>query len=193
MIENENIEYRPNRNNMIGDKVLLRAMEPEDVEILYNWENDTSVWQLSTTIAPLSRYMLEQYVLNTNMDIYSSRQLRMMIDLKEEVNGMKTIGSVDLFEFEPSHMRAGIGILVHKDFRGRGLASEAIDLLIHYAFQTLQLHQVFCNISTANTDSLNLFKSKGFEYIGTKKQWNRFNNHWHDEAMFQMINNNSDL
>ena len=193
MTDKEYDDYSSNRNNMIGKKVLLRAMEPEDVEILYSWENDTSIWHLSTTIAPLSRYTLEQYVLNTNMDIYGSRQLRMMIDLRAEINGMSTIGSVDLFEFEPTHMRAGIGILVHKDFRGKGLASEALDILIRYAFRTLQLHQVFCNISTSNTDSLNLFKSKGFYYIGTKKEWNRFNNHWHDEAMFQLISNNSDL
>ncbi len=177
---------------MNGKKVLLRAMEPEDVEILYSWENDTSIWHLSSTIAPLSRFTLEQYVLNTNMDIYGSRQLRMMIDLTENSGDMKTIGSVDLFEFEPTHLRAGIGILVHQDFRGQGYASEALDLLIKYAFRTLQLHQVFCNISPENSDSLNLFKSKGFEYIGTKKQWNHFNNLWYDESMFQLINNNSD-
>jgi diamine N-acetyltransferase len=173
---------------MIGKRVILRALEPSDVNILYKWENDMSIWHLSTTIAPLSEFTLEQYVLNTNLDFYSSKQLRLMIDLAVPIEDVKTIGSVDLFEFEPLHQRAGVGILILSDFRGKGYASEALDLLIDYAFHTLQLHQLFANISPDNQDSLNLFQSKNFQVIGIKKEWNRIRNKWQDESMLQLIN-----
>jgi diamine N-acetyltransferase len=172
---------------MNGTKVFIRALEPEDVDILYEWENDSSIWHLSNTITPLSRFTLEQYVLSTGQDIYSTRQMRMMIGLQKPENGITTIGSVDLFEFEPAHQRAGVGILVHEGFRGKGYASEALKLLIEYAFDTLMMHQLFANISSDNSDSIRLFESKGFRLIGIKKEWNRIRNKWGDESMFQLI------
>jgi diamine N-acetyltransferase len=170
-----------------GKKVVLRALEPSDADILYQWENDMSVWHLSTTLAPFSRFTLEQYILNT-ADIYTNRQVRFMIDDTGRDKAQQTIGAVDLFDFEPVHQRAGIGILIHQDYRGKGYASEALDLLIDYAFNTLQLHQVFCNISPDNHDSLNLFRSKGFILAGTKKDWNKIRNTWYDECLYQLIN-----
>lgn len=172
---------------MNGTKVNLRALEPDDVDILYKWENDRAIWHLSSTITPLSRFTLEQYVLSAGQDIFSTRQVRMMIDLVNPENGVKTIGSIDLFEFEPAHMRAGVGILIHDGFRGKGYASEALSLLMRYAFETLHLHQLFANISTDNTESIRLFERKGFKFIGTKKEWNRIRNNWLDESMFQLI------
>jgi diamine N-acetyltransferase len=172
---------------MNGNKVSLRALEPEDVDILYKWENDRAIWHLSNTITPLSRFTLEQYVLSAGQDFYATRQMRMMIDLNDRSDGVKTIGSIDLFEYEPTHQRAGVGILIHDGFRGKGYASEALDLLIRYARDTLQLHQLFSNISTNNAESIRLFESKGFRLVGTKLDWNRLRNRWHDENMYQLI------
>jgi diamine N-acetyltransferase len=172
---------------MNGSKVSLRALEPDDVEILYKWENDRSIWHLSNNISPLSRFTLEQYVMSAGQDIFATRQVRMMIDLRNPENGIKTIGSIDLFEFEPAHQRAGVGILILEGFRGKGYASESLELLINYAFETLQLHQLFANISVDNLESIRLFESKGFRFIGVKKEWNRIRNNWQDESMFQLI------
>jgi diamine N-acetyltransferase len=80
-----------------------------------------------------------------------------------------------------------VGILIHEDFRGKGFASEALSLLINYAFETLHMHQLFCNISTDNPESIRLFESKGFSLVGTKKEWNLIRNRWVDESMFQLI------
>jgi diamine N-acetyltransferase len=172
---------------MIGSKVSLRALEPDDIDILYKWENNRSIWHLSNNLTPLSRFTLEQYVLSAGQDIYATRQMRMMIDLLIPENGIKTIGSIDLFEFEPAHQRAGVGILILEGFRGKGYASEALQLLINYAFDTLQFHQLFANISPDNGDSIRLFESKGFQFIGVKKEWNRIHNNWQDENLYQLI------
>lgn len=172
---------------MVGKKVKLRALEPEDVEILYQWENDHSLWHLSNTLAPMSRFHLEQFVLSAGQDIFATKQLRLMIETADPDTSMKTIGSVDLFDFDPAHSRAGVGILIHKDFRNKGFASEALELLIFYVQETLQLHQLFADISPDNIESVRLFENKGFRFIGTKKDWNRIRNEWHDENMYQLI------
>lgn len=169
---------------MRGKTINLRAIEPADIDILYKWENDTSIWYLSNTIEPFSKFILEQYILSSNQDIYSKKQLRLMIDINES---KKTIGSIDLFDFDPKNKRAGIGILINKNERGKGYASEALELLINYSFHTLDLHQLYCNISADNNVSLKLFHNFGFEIIGLKKQWNFINDKWMDEYMLQLI------
>jgi len=170
---------------MTGKNLKLRAIEPSDLDLLYQWENDPSIWHISNTAAPFSRFVLEQYVLNSHEDIFTAKQLRLMIEL---INVPSTIGAVDLFDFEPLHQRVGLGILIAKESRGKGYASEALELILDYCFKILMVHQVYCNISINNHISLNLFKSKGFEIAGTKKDWLLINNHWVDEFVLQKIN-----
>jgi diamine N-acetyltransferase len=169
-----------------GKNITLRALELADAELLYNWENDTSLWHMSNTLTPFSKFTLEQYILNAHQDIYTIKQLRLMIDLKENKS---SIGSIDLFDFDPMHKRAGVGILILEEYRGKGYASEALDMIIRYAFNTLHLHQLFCNIGSANAQSLKLFRKKNFEVVARKRDWVFRNGEWEDEFFLQLINN----
>jgi diamine N-acetyltransferase len=171
-----------------GENIVLRALELRDAELLYQWENDMSIWHLSNTLTPFSKFTLEQYVMNAHQDIYTIKQLRLMIDLK---SGGVSIGSIDLFDFDPAHLRAGIGILILKEYRGKGYASEALDLIIKYSFETLKLHQLFCNIGINNRESLALFKKKHFTNSAVKKEWNRTHKGWEDECFLQLLNKNN--
>lgn len=166
-----------------GKSLKLRAMEPSDIDLMYNWENDTGTWVYSNTHTPFSRFYLEQYIINSHCDIYTEKQLRLMIDNKDG----DTIGCVDMFEFDPKNKRAGLGILISKDFRKQGFASETLDIIIHYAKNVLSLHQLFCNIASDNKSSLDLFKKKGFVEAGLKKQWTWAENNWLDEHFLQLI------
>ena len=171
-----------------GENILLRAMEPSDVDLLYKWENDTSIWHVSNTITPFSKHVLQQYVDNSHLDLYTTKQLRLIIDNNQN---KKSIGCIDLFDFEPYHKRAGIGVLIsNKDDRNKGFAKEALSLLIQYSFLRLNLHQLYCNITTDNEASIKLFTQFGFEIIGTKKQWIWSGDDWKDEHLLQLIRKN---
>lgn len=169
--------------------IKLRAVEPEDLDVLFDWENRKSLWQVSNTITPFSRFVLSKYLESAHLDIYQTRQLRLMIDRVTPGENQQAIGTIDLFDFEPLHQRAGVGILIanHKE-RKKGYASAALDELIDYAFNTLQLKQIYCNISADNVISLNLFKKYGFKEIGVKRQWNKTPGGFNDEVMLQRIN-----
>jgi diamine N-acetyltransferase len=167
--------------------IKLRAIEKSDLEYIYNWENDPSNWSYSYTYTPFSKDVLKLYIEQAGQDIYTSKQLRLMIDLEDNGN-VKTIGCVDLFDFEPRHQRAGVGILIGDETNRRnGYASQALKQLISYAFTTLNLNQLFCNIAVDNTASLVLFTNHGFSIIGTKKQWLHINNNWVDEHTLQLL------
>lgn len=168
-----------------GKKIKLRALEPSDADQLYLWENNNKLWHISNTLAPISRFVIEQYILNAHLDIYQTRQLRLMID----DNAGNSIGAIDLFDFEPAHRRLGIGIYILEKEREKGYASEALDLLVDYCFNTLMTKQVYCNITPDNTKSIALFEKKGFRLVGNKKSWLLINNTWKDEYLYQLINN----
>jgi diamine N-acetyltransferase len=168
------------------EKIRLRALEPEDLELLYKWENDDSYWVISNTVAPFSKYILKRYLENSHKNIFETGQLRLMIELVSE---KKTIGTIDLFDFDSFHQRAGIGILIADDAeRRKGYASMALKCLIDYCFTTLQLHQLYCNILANNCESMDLFKKQGFVQSGIKKEWVKTSEGYLDEYMFQLIN-----
>lgn len=171
-----------------GDTIYLRALEPEDLEFVYGMENDQSIWEVSNTNTPYSRFLIRQYLENAQQDIYEAKQLRLAICQDQD---FPAIGLIDLFEFDPRNNRAGIGIVIQKDENKRqNIGSEALELLIKYSFLNLNLHQLYANISTKNEASIALFTKFGFEKIGIKKDWILLNNQYHDEAIFQLINKN---
>jgi len=155
---------------LTNESISLRAMEPQDATVLYNWENDHELWHVSETLAPYSLHQLKSFIEQSlSQDIFSSRELRLMIC----DNNDSTYGIVDLFKFEPLHQRLGIGIVVHKDYRNRGIASKAISIVKEYVFKILRVNQIWCMINVNNTESIKLFDKSGFENAGTLKKWNK--------------------
>lgn len=172
------------KNYLSNGLVYLRALEPGDIELLYSWENDTEIWDVSHTLVPYSKHILALYIKNGDRDIYESKQLRLMIDTIEG----KTVGAIDLFDFDPHHSRAGIGLLIYNsEDRSKGYASSALGLLIDYCFKQLNINQLYANIGSGNAISLALFEKHGFTVCGVKKKWNRTVSGWEDELMLQLI------
>ncbi|WP_066225310.1 GNAT family N-acetyltransferase [Formosa haliotis] len=169
-----------------GEHIFLRALEPEDLEFVFQVENDESIWELSNTQTPYSRFLIKQYLEQAHIDIYEAKQLRLVIsDYKHE-----TLGLIDVFDFDFRNRKAGIGILITNEAsRAKGYGGEALSLLVNYCFTQLQLHQLYCNISEGNTASIQLFKKQGFQEIGLKKDWNLVNGKFKNEFLFQLINN----
>lgn len=168
-----------------GTNIYLRALEPEDLEFVYAIENNESVWEVSNTQTPYSRFLIKQYLENAHQDIYEAKQLRLAICLNDS---QKAIGLIDLFDFDPKNSRAGLGLVIADlESRNKGIGSEALELVINYSFQQLQLHQLYANIGSDNEISLQLFTKFSFQKIGIKKDWNKVQNCFKDELLFQLI------
>jgi len=167
------------------NKVRLRALELKDLDFLFEIENDWNLWYLSHTQQPFSRKLLKQYIRDSDRDIYEARQLRLAI---ETTDNNFLIGFVDLFNFDPKNKRAGVGIVIHKEFQNKTFGTDTLLLLTQYAFNVLFLHQLYANISVDNTPSIHLFEKIGFKRIGIKKDWNFDGKKYKDEVMYQLIN-----
>lgn len=169
-----------------GDKIYLRALEQDDLEFLYELENNSEIWEISGTVTPYSKSVLKFYLENAHRDIYDVKQLRLVICSQNN----KSLGLIDLFDFDPKNKRAGLGIvIVDADNRNKGIGSEAIKLLCNYAFKVLDLRQLYANILEENVPSIHLFKKMGFISVGIKKEWIFANGIFKNEILFQKLNN----
>lgn len=169
-----------------GDHIRLRALEPEDLELLYEIENNPEIWEVSGTTSPYSKHILQQYLDNSHRDIYEMKQLRLCI---EDMSG-EPIGLIDLFDFDPRNRRAGIGIVIRESaHRNKGAGTEAVTLLCEYAFDSLELKQVYANVGVENEASIRLFEKLGFLKVGVKKSWNLVKGRFRDVILYQKINN----
>lgn len=174
-------------NYLQGDTVLLRALEPGDLEFLYAMENDPGIWGVSGTLAPYSRKVLKDYLDRAHLDIYEARQLRLAINSRRESH---LVGLVDLYDFDPVNLRAGVGILISARHRGHGFGSQALRVLCDYAFGVLQLHQVYASVGVSNAPSLGLFRKAGFRETGIRLHWLRTPEGFEDEVFFQKFREN---
>ncbi len=167
-----------------GEKLFLRALEPEDLDLIYIVENDENIWEMSSTQTPYSRFLIKQYLENAHQDIYEAKQLRLAICSYDDA----CLGLIDLFDFDPKNNRAGIGILIlEEENRGKGYGSEALSLMVEYGRTHLHLHQLYANISTENTRSVSLFENQGFKIVGVKKDWKLVKGDYKDEFLYQFI------
>ena len=168
-----------------GENIRLRALEPIDLDFLYELENNPEVWEISGTTSPYSKHVLKQYLDNAHRDIYDVKQLRLCICNSK----VKTIGLIDLFDFDPKNHRAGVGIVIlNEENRNRGVGAEAIGLLTEYAFSVLALRQIYANVMAENMASIHLFKKMGFEEVGIKKDWIFSRGNYKNEILFQKLN-----
>lgn len=173
-----------NASFLIGNRLRLRAMEPEDLEVMYLMENDPETWDVTNFSVPYSKFVLRQYIESSQCDMFADRQLRLMIVRQED--GV-VVGTIDITDFAPLHSRGEIGVAIQKQYQGSGYAGEALNLLCDYAFGFLFLKQLTAHIAIDNEASIQLFKSCGFTACGLLKEWWCVGGKFKDVMLFQRL------
>ena len=163
--------------------VRLRAIEPEDLDALYMIENDRSLWNVGRTNVPYSRYTLHDYIAHASSDIYTDRQVRLII---EDERG-EVMGIADIVSFDPQHLRAELGIVIKTAYRRQGVAKAAVKDILQYALEILHLHQVYVIIDEQNAAAQNLFNKLAFKESARLTDWLYDGNRYHDAILLQRI------
>lgn len=172
------------KSYLSNDRVFLRAVEPEDLEVLYRMENDPAFWDISSFTVPYSRYVLKQYIENSANDVYADKQIRLMI--VRQADGV-ILGTIDVTDFVPLHSRGAVGVALIKEYRGNGYAKDALSLLCDYVFDFLRMKQLYAHIPVDNEPSQALFASCGFQTCGVLKEWLRISDGYKDVVMMQLV------
>ncbi len=165
------------------DIISLRTPEPEDLELMFAMENDTTLWSIGNATLPYSRYTLRAYLEQSRQDLFSERQARFVIELK---NG-ETAGMIDLADFDPLNSRAEVCIGLLGKHRGKGIATRALTLLCDYAFRKLHMNQLYAFIPEWNEESLKLFEKNSFKKSAILQQWQRTENGFGNVFLVQKL------
>lgn len=164
-------------------KIRLRAMEPSDIELLYYMENDESIWSVGVTNVPYSRHLLADYIENASGDIYTDKQVRLIVENEEGAS----IGIVDLMDFSPAHRRAELGIVIQNDYRGQGYAKAVIRKMLEYGKEVVHLHQIYAIVPQNNKSSVRMLESIGFQRNMELKDWLFDGESYHSAYFFQIF------
>ncbi len=162
----------------IVPSVTLRKLEPEDLPLLYQWENDAAAWEEGDTHNPLSQNDLRDYIMRTTGDIFTDGQLRMMVcqTLPDEPEGSfaasgEPVGCVDLYDVDIRNRKAAVAVYIDPRFRNQGLAQQALRLIRSYAADILCFRMLYAWVRKENAVSVKSFAAAGFTEVARLPEW----------------------
>lgn len=162
--------------------MILRALEPSDIDLLYRIENNVYEWSVSSTTVPYSRAVLQEYLRTQSNDIFADKQVRFVIE-----NDGNAIGFADIQNFDALNLRAEVGIVLLPEYRGRGLATEVLCLLDNYAHDIVHIHQLYAFVATSNHASLKLFENSGYTKSATLTDWLNLGTRYENAILFTKL------
>ncbi len=132
--------------------VVLRKPSVDDASQILEWENDPDNWEVSLNEGEYSLEDIEALIQSLDSDV---SQARYMIDIQGN-----SVGAIDFYEIQDGS--SGVGILVDKSFRRKGIARKALKALDTIASHDYQLNRLFARIDPTNEASIKLFISAGY-------------------------------
>lgn len=168
-------------------EVFLRALEPEDLHLIYEVENDEDIWDMGITNVPYSKYLLLDYISNATGDIFADKQVRLIVENKAH----EAIGIADLMDFDPKHNRAELGIVIKKPFRNMGYGKATMIKMMKYCKKVIHLHQIFCFVAENNSSSAKMLQDIGFQRSTLLKDWLFDGVEYHSAYFFQIFLQNN--
>ena len=151
--------------------------------MLYKVENDQELWNVGNTNVPYSRYVLHDYIAHSSGDIYTDREVRLIIE-----NGAgEAVGVADITNFDAKHCHAEVGIVIAREHRMKGYALKALGRITHYAAHVLHLHQLYAIIDADNEASVRLFRKAGFMDTAMMADWLYDGTKYHPAKLMQIF------
>ena len=141
-------------------QISLRLLENNDLEFLYTIENNPDNKKYGSSNGYISKKTLRAYIKNSGADISVYGQQRFVIVLNNI-----SIGLIDLFDFDQINRSAFVGVIVINEYQNKNYGSKALELLISYSWNELDLLSLYANINPVNNSSISLFKKFYFKKI----------------------------
>ncbi|MDP4578850.1 MAG: GNAT family N-acetyltransferase [Schleiferiaceae bacterium] len=163
------------------DGLSLRALEPEDLDLLVRWEADHA--DAGLRVAPYSRAVLSRYLEESHRDFWDAGQVRFVLC---DPTG-RAVGLFDLFNAQPVHQRAEVALLVDPSVRKQGLGKSGLLLVEQWAFGRAGLRSIYAEVFTDNAPALRVFASSGYQSAGVLKAWYRVGREFRDTELFQRL------
>lgn len=164
-------------STLTGEIVRLRVIENEDIPLMKKWFNDPEVTRYLSFYLPVNQIMEEEWVRRVNSRQGGvASQVVFAIEAIDTKGNWKPIGTCGLHEINWKDRLAVIGIAIgEKSYQNNGRGTEALRLIVTYAFQELNLHKLETSVYEGNERSLAIQRKIGFKKEGTRRKaiWKR--------------------
>lgn len=168
-----------------NEKLVLRVIEKDDLSLALRWFNDAEVIQYLQMYLPMTRAAEEKWLERVSL---SETNMVFVIEAKSDDRNSTPIGSCGLHDIKWKDRQATIGIAIgEKEYWNGGFGTEAVKLLVEYAFCQLNLHRISSSVYDFNARSLAMQKKIGFVIEGRRRQAIFKNGAYADEIVLGLL------
>jgi len=151
---------------LVGKKIKLRSLKESDLNFLMNIENNCDNWIYGSENKKYTIEELKNYLSNSKVGLTIAKQFRYVIEKENP------IGFIDLYNY--SYNLAYVAVIIDIGERNNGYAYDALNVLIDYCFNSLQLSSLKCVIDKKNVASINLFNKNRFKMYYSRNKLNYY-------------------
>jgi RimJ/RimL family protein N-acetyltransferase len=163
-----------------GDRVVLRTIEEEDIEILQRSRNEPAFREGLMSIYPQNRITVETDLEERSEEV-DEDTLGLLICADKEA-----VGLVILFDIHRGETGT-LGYWLLPEHQGEGYATEGVGLLIDHAFQNLALHRILGWTIDYNEESQAVLRRLGFSHEGTYREHIFRKGEYHDTEHYGLL------
>ncbi|MBD3582975.1 GNAT family N-acetyltransferase [Flavobacterium selenitireducens] len=167
------------------ERLYLRKLSESDVVEVFEMRSDPA--NMKFIPRPLIQDHTEAlaHIAKINDQIEANQGINWAVTLK---GNDKLVGIMGFYRTEFEHFRSEIGYMIHPDYHGQGIVSEAIKKLVEYAFSTMGLHSIVAVIDPDNVASEKVLQKNGFVKEGHFKENEFYDGKFIDSVHYSIVN-----
>lgn len=167
---------------LTGERVYLRPLEKDDMCYIRTWFNDAEVRRLIGEVKPMNQVEADRY-----FDHICNDQDRIWFGIALREND-RLIGETGLLRIYYPWRTADLSIIIgDKNAWGRGYGTQAINLLLDYAFGALALHRIAIGVVGSNKRALAFYEKVGFQREGVQRDGYFIDHKFSDFVMMSIL------
>ena len=168
-----------------GKRVKLGPIKKEYIDSFLRWFNDPEIIQYLASYLPMTRMAEEAWMENLKD---GDDTIRFSIVIPQEDGSEKLIGNCGIHNINWKNRVAEVGIVIgEKDYQNKGFGTEAMELLLEYAFNTINLHRIELFTYEYNIGALKSYNKVGFVEEGRRRQFMYFKGKYHDTILMGIL------
>ena len=150
---------------IVGERIILREVEGEDLDLIVKWRNDPEILKWLFSYLPLSKVKQRKWY---EKYLDDNTQQTFIIEVNEEKTPIGTIGLTDI---DYKNQKGELAIIIgEKDYLGKGLGEECLNLLVKFAFDELNLRKLKALVFSDNDTAIKLYEKCGLKEEGVLKE-----------------------
>lgn len=170
--------------NIITDRLLVRLAEPEDADAIFSYRFDFEQNQYQGWF-PSSVEEVYDYIKNMPQTLDAADTCYQFSILLADEG--RLIGDMGIVFSNHNNLQAEVGCTLNKEFQGKGYATEALEAMVSYLFDSLNKHRITASIDPRNESSIRLIERLGFRKEAHFKQSYYLRGEWADDIVYALL------